>query len=135
MHLIFTSQYVYVGPQKCTGPVLELGPHFRPVLELGRRQPRCGTVQLGLRLGIGLDSQFRNGAPCSSTGRPMVARCHNGAVGVPVPARAKMQSQFQHGVGAFWGPNIYTTIMYITLISFHFDDVYALIHLRDKKQS
>ena len=26
---------VYVGPQKGTGPVLELGPHFRPVLELG----------------------------------------------------------------------------------------------------
>ncbi len=24
--------------------------------------------------------------------------------------------------------------MYITLISFHFDDVYALIRLRDKKQ-
>ena len=30
---------IYVGPQKATGPVLELGPHFRPVLELGRRQP------------------------------------------------------------------------------------------------
>ena len=27
---------VNVGPQKCTDPVLELGPHFRPVLELGR---------------------------------------------------------------------------------------------------
>ena len=45
------NQCMYVGPQKCTGPVLELGPHFRPVLELGRRQPRCGTVP-------------QRGAPC-----------------------------------------------------------------------
>ena len=37
--------HIYVGPQKGTGPVLELGPHFCPVLELGCRQPRCGTGQ------------------------------------------------------------------------------------------
>ena len=36
---------VYVGPQKATGPVLELGLHFCPVLELGCGQPRCGTGQ------------------------------------------------------------------------------------------
>ena len=35
---------VYVGYQIGTGPVLELGRLFRPVLELGQKQPRCGTV-------------------------------------------------------------------------------------------
>ena len=33
--LFFENSLIYVGPQKGTGPVLELGPHFHPVLELG----------------------------------------------------------------------------------------------------
>ena len=37
--------HVYVGYQIATGPVLELGRHFRPVLELGENGPRAGTGQ------------------------------------------------------------------------------------------
>jgi len=39
---------IYVGPQVGTGPVLELGPIFRPVLELGRGRPHTGTPCLKL---------------------------------------------------------------------------------------
>jgi hypothetical protein len=38
--------YVYVRPHIGTGPVLELGLIFRPVLELGLRCPHTGTVPL-----------------------------------------------------------------------------------------
>ena len=34
---------IYVGYRRGTGPVPELGAIFRPVPELGPRQPRLGT--------------------------------------------------------------------------------------------
>ena len=38
-----TIYIIYVGPHVGTGPVLELGPIFCPVLELGRGHPHTGT--------------------------------------------------------------------------------------------
>ena len=36
--------YVYVSPHIGSGPVLELGPIFRPMLELWRGRPQIVTV-------------------------------------------------------------------------------------------
>ena len=60
-----TNCYVYVGYQIGTSPVLELGRLFRPVLELGQKQPRCGTVPAR-----GENCDFD--APRAGTGRPVL---------------------------------------------------------------
>ena len=59
--------YVYVGYRRGTGPVPELGAIFRPVPELGPRQPRLGTVPAR-----GVFFVFF--APRAGTGRPVPAR-------------------------------------------------------------
>ena len=43
-YLNLSTVIPYVGSHVGTGPVLELEPIFRPVLELGRGRPNTGTV-------------------------------------------------------------------------------------------
>ena len=50
---LWTSSHVYVSPHIGTGPVLELGPIFCPVLELGHGRPHAPC---------------HNGAPSAGTG-------------------------------------------------------------------
>ena len=76
---------IHVGPHFGTGPVTELGLILIPVTALGHSCPQISTVQLGLHLGLGLDSQFLNGLPCSRTRHPKLAPCQFGDVSVPVP--------------------------------------------------
>ena len=68
------SIYIYVGPHFGTDPVQAPGLILVPVPALRRSGPHIDTVQLGLHLGLGLDSQFLNGVPCSRTRWPKLAR-------------------------------------------------------------
>ena len=92
-HIYLSSNFcwfnIYVSPHIGTGPMLELGPFFRPVLELGRehphtgtappwsaqcwkRAPRSGTVNLTLNLSATITCTvpvWGRPRPSSSTGR------------------------------------------------------------------
>ena len=122
---------VYVGPHVGTVPVLAPGHLFCPALALWRSHPHVGTMQWVLRLGFGLGkklAQFQNGVPSSSTGCPKLARCQNGDVHIPVPARGKNRAQGRNWAGAILGANVYALIKWASLDNHHKKG--RMVHIR-----
>ena len=63
---------IYVSPRTGTGPVLELGLTFCPMLELGHWRPRTGTVPLWGVLCWNWPQKWDFVVPSAETGRPVL---------------------------------------------------------------
>ena len=102
---------VYVSPHKGTGPVLELGPIFCPVLELGHGRPQPGTVPPW-------GTQCWNWAPRSGTANLTLNQSATLNCTMPIWGHqhgTKNRSQFQHWASANMGGQHIRMLLWVIL--------------------